>query len=138
MVQHSKNGKVWACPHRNNMLKYEHKSKPLLSKRAFISRLTRHFLGSVCLIFSALGIGVLGYHEFESLPWIDSLLNASMILGGMGPVNPVKTIAGKLFASFYALFSGIVFLVAVAVIFTPLFHRFLHKFHLTEVDKQKK
>jgi hypothetical protein len=119
------------------MLKYEHKSKPLLPVHAFIGRLTLHFLGSICLIFSALGIGVLGYHEFESLPWIDSLLNASMILGGMGPVDPVKTVAGKLFASFYALFSGIVFLVAVAVIFTPLFHRFLHKFHLAEDDKQK-
>lgn len=119
------------------MLKYEHKSKPLLPKRAFIGRLTRHFLGSVCLIFVALGIGVLGYHDFENLPWIDSLLNASMILGGMGPVDPVKTTAGKLFASFYALFSGIVFLVAVGVIFAPLFHRFLHKFHLAEDDKEK-
>ena len=120
------------------MYRYENKNKPLLSASAFIRRITRHFLASVCLIFSALGIGVLGYHELENLPWIDSLLNASMILGGMGPVDPVKTTAGKLFASFYALFSGIVFLVAVAVIFTPLFHRFLHKFHLAEDDKQKK
>jgi hypothetical protein len=120
------------------MLKYEHKSKPLLPVPAFISRLARHFLGSVCLIFSALGIGILGYHEFENLPWVDSLLNASMILGGMGPVDPVKTVAGKLFASFYALFSGIIFLVAASVIFAPLFHRFLHKFHLAENDKQKK
>jgi hypothetical protein len=120
------------------MFKFEHKSKPLLPWQAFIGRLTKHFLGATSLIFSALGIGVLGYHELESLPWIDSLLNASMILGGMGPVDPVKTVAGKLFASFYALFSGIVFLVAVGVIFAPLFHRFLHKFHLAENDKQKK
>ena len=119
------------------MLKYEHKSKPLLPWRTFVSRLTLHFLGSVCLIFGALGIGVIGYHGFEKLPWIDSLLNASMILGGMGPVDPVKTTAGKLFASFYALFSGIVFLVAVGVIFAPLFHRFLHKFHLAENEKRK-
>jgi hypothetical protein len=117
---------------------YEHKSKPLLSTSAFLVRFTRHFLGSVCLIFGALGIGVLGYHSFESLPWIDSLLNASMILGGMGPVDPVKTTAGKLFASFYALFSGIIFLVAVGVIFAPLFHRFLHKFHLAQNDKKLK
>ncbi|MDR3666664.1 MAG: hypothetical protein P4L35_07475 [Ignavibacteriaceae bacterium] len=117
------------------MLKFEHKSKPLISWHDFISRVTLHFLGAVCLIFGALGIGVLGYHELESLPWIDSLLNASMILGGMGPVDPVKTTAGKLFASFYALFSGIIFLVAVGVIFAPLFHRFLHKFHLAENEK---
>jgi hypothetical protein len=120
------------------MLKYEHKSKPLLPVHAFIGRLARHFLGSVCLILSALGIGVLGYHELENLPWIDSLLNASMILGGMGPVDPVKTVGGKLFASFYALFSGIIFLIAAGVIFAPLFHRFLHKFHLAGDDKQKK
>jgi hypothetical protein len=119
------------------MLKYEHKNKPLLSWPAFIGRLTRHFLGAVCLISAALGVGILGYHELENLPWIDSLLNASMILGGMGPVDPVKTTAGKLFASFYALFSGIVFLVAVGVIFAPLFHRFLHKFHLAEGEVQK-
>jgi hypothetical protein len=120
------------------MLKFEHKSKPLLPWHAFIGRLTKHFLSATGLIFSALGIGVLGYHELESLPWIDSLLNASMILGGMGPVDPVKTTAGKLFASFYALFSGIVFLVAVGVIFAPLFHRFLHKFQLAENDKSEK
>ena len=118
------------------MLKFEHKSKPLLPKPAYISRLWEHFTFAVGIIFGALGIGVLGYHCFENLPWIDSLLNASMILGGMGPVDPVKTTAGKLFASFYALFSGIVFLVAVGVIFAPAFHRFLHKFHLTD-DKLK-
>lgn len=120
------------------MLKYEHKSKPLLPVPAFRSRLVKHFLGSVCLIFGALFIGILGYHGFEELPWIDSLLNASMILGGMGPVDPVKTTGGKIFASFYALFSGIVFLVAAGVIFAPLFHRFLHKFHLAEDDDQQK
>lgn len=120
------------------MLKYEHKSKPLLPTRAFLSRVGKHFLVAVCVIFGALGIGVLGYHEFENLPWLDSLLNASMILGGMGPVDPVKSTGGKLFASFYALFSGIVFLVAVGVIFAPLFHRFLHKFHLAEDYKEPK
>jgi len=120
------------------MLKFENKSKPLLPWKAFTGRLTNHFLGATSLILSALGIGVLGYHVLENLPWVDSLLNASMILGGMGPVDPVKTVSGKLFASFYALFSGIVFLVAVGVILAPLFHRFLHKFHLTETEKLKK
>jgi hypothetical protein len=75
-------------------------------------------------------IGILGYHFFEGFSWIDSTVNAAMILGGMGPVNPLTTNGGKLFASLYALFSGIVFLVAVAVLLAPLVHRFLHKFHL--------
>lgn len=75
-------------------------------------------------------LGVLGYHFFEDIGWIDSLLNASMILGGMGPVTELKTDAGKIFASFYALFSGIVFLVTVGIIFAPIVHRFLHKLHI--------
>lgn len=75
-------------------------------------------------------MGVFGYHFFEDIGWIDSLLNASMILGGMGPVTELKTDAGKIFASFYALFSGIVFLVTVGIIFAPIVHRFLHKLHI--------
>jgi hypothetical protein len=75
----------------------------------------------------------------EGLPWIDSLLNASMILGGMGPVNPLASTAGKLFASFYALFSGILFLVIASILMAPVVHRFLHKLHLNvEEDEQKK
>lgn len=77
-------------------------------------------------------IGILGYHIFEGLPWIDSLLNASMILGGMGPVNELKTEAGKIFASLYALFSGIVFIAAASILVAPVFHRFLHKFHIQD------
>lgn len=79
-------------------------------------------------------MGVLGYHLFENLPWIDSLVNAAMILGGMGPVNELHTNGGKLFASFYALYSGIVFLVSVGIILAPLYHRFLHRFHLEEEE----
>jgi hypothetical protein len=75
-------------------------------------------------------IGILGYRFFEGMPWIDAILNAAMILAGMGPVNELHTVAGKLFASFYALFSGIVFLVSVGVLIAPLFHRLLHEFHL--------
>ena len=90
------------------------------------------------IVLISLGVGILGYHIFEGLNFIDSLLNASMILGGMGPVNEVKTDAGKIFASFYALFSGIVFLVIAGVIFAPIFHRFLHKFHLNLEDKGNK
>jgi hypothetical protein len=82
----------------------------------------------------ALGAGILGYHYTENLPWLDSLLNASMILGGMGPVNKLRTPGGKLFASFYALFSGLAFISIMAVLLAPFVHRFLHRFHL-EVDK---
>jgi hypothetical protein len=75
-------------------------------------------------------IGILGYRELEGMAWIDAILNAAMILGGMGPVDPLKTDAGKLFASFYALFSGIVFLVVASLLVAPIFHRLLHHFHL--------
>jgi len=110
---------------------YEHFSKPLLPKKKFYSRIFFHFLSALTLILLSLIIGILGYHFSENLTWIDSLLNASMILGGMGPVNEIHSNAGKIFASFYSLFSGIIFLASVGVFFVPIYHRFLHKFHLT-------
>jgi hypothetical protein len=79
-----------------------------------------------------LGIGVLGYHYINDLPWMDALLNASMILTGMGPIDAMKTDAAKLFASFYSIFSGVVFLSTVAVFLAPIAHRFLHKLHVDE------
>ena len=115
---------------------FEHYADRLLPHRHFLRRLLRHAGASALLIGAALGLGILGYHTLENLSWIDSLLNAAMILGGMGPVDPVKTDGGKLFASFYALFSGIVFLVAAGVVFAPAFHRFLHRFHLELEDEQ--
>ena len=87
---------------------YEHKSKPLLSKTAFAQRMVVHVIIALGVAFAALFIGMLGYHGFESRTWIDSLLNAAMILGGMGPVTPVVTEGGKIFAACYALFSGLV------------------------------
>lgn len=78
----------------------------------------------------SLALGVLGYHLLAGLSWLDALVNASMILTGMGPVDGIKTVAGKLFASFYALFSGVAFLTIVAVLLAPAVHRFLHRFHL--------
>jgi hypothetical protein len=94
----------------------------------------RHSLGALGLITGALLIGVLGYHFTAGLSWVDSLLNAAMILAGMGPVDPLYTPGAKIFASAYALFSGVVFLVIAGVMFAPLFHRFLHYFHL-ELDE---
>jgi hypothetical protein len=109
---------------------YEHHSEPLLPRKIFIIRFALHCLVAGGVITASLGIGILGYHYLEGLPWIDSLLNASMILGGMGPVDPLKSSAGKLFASFYALFSGILFLVIASILMAPIIHRFLHKLHL--------
>jgi hypothetical protein len=115
---------------------FEHHHEPLLPKAAFVARVVRHTLVGLGLILGALSIGVLGYHLFEGLPWVDALVNASMILGGMGPVNPLHTVGGKIFAAVYALFSGLVFLVIAAVLFAPIIHRFLHRFHLEIVDEQ--
>jgi len=109
---------------------YEHRNQPLLPRPAFLVRLAGHVGIAVAVIFGSLGLGILGYHFLEGLPWIDALVNASMLLGGMGPVDPLHTTAGKLFASFYALYAGMVFLVAVGIIFAPVFHRILHHFHL--------
>jgi hypothetical protein len=109
---------------------YEHHSQPLLPRSAFLLRLASHVGIAVGVVSGSLAIGILGYHFLEGLAWIDALVNAAMILGGMGPVNALHTRAGKLFASFYALYSGIVFLLAVGIIFAPVFHRILHHFHL--------
>lgn len=110
--------------------RFEHRKQPLAPRRVFVQRMARYLAVSTAIILVSLLIGIVGYHLTEGMSWIDSLLNASMILGGMGPVDPVRTVAGKLFASFYALFSGMVFLVAVGVLIAPAFHRFLHRFHL--------
>jgi hypothetical protein len=87
------------------------------------------------LLGVSLGIGMIGYHYVDELPWLDSLLNASMILTGMGPVDPMKNDAAKWFASIYAIFSGVAFLSTVAVFLSPLVHRFLHRHHLDESKK---
>jgi hypothetical protein len=87
-----------------------------------------------CLIACSLGVGILGYHVFAGLNWVDSLLNAAMILTGMGPVDVLKSDTAKLFASAYALFSGLVFISATGILLSPMFHRVLHRFHLEQRD----
>jgi hypothetical protein len=117
-----------------NKFIFEHKNEPLLPRNLFVKRMFNHLLlGAVTILFSLL-IGIIGYHYFEDIGWIDSLLNASMILGGMGPVNELHTASGKIFASMYALFSGIIFLVTVGIIIAPAVHRFLHRLHIDEKD----
>lgn len=109
---------------------FEHRTKPLLPGKVFALRVLLSLALALGIIGISLGLGILGYHFCAGLSWLDSLLNAAMILTGMGPVNVLDTVAGKLFASFYALFSGVVFITSVAVLLAPVIHRFLHKFHL--------
>jgi hypothetical protein len=109
---------------------YEHRRHPLLSRGAFLRRLGSHASAALTILVGSLAVGILGYHFLEGLEWIDALVNASMILGGMGPVNELHTVAGKIFASVYALYSGLIVLVVAGVLFAPVFHRFLHRFHL--------
>ncbi len=116
----------------------EHHRRPLLSRREFMRRELRYCAFSLLILCFSIGLGMAGYHYWGKLSWIDSFLNASMILTGMGPVDHLDTDEGKLFAAFYALFSGISFLTFVAVLFAPVYHRFLHKFHLGIEDDDTK
>ena len=102
----------------------------LLPRPVFLRRLAKSALIGAAFIVASLLLGTAGYHVFAGLGWIDALLNAAMILTGMGPVEPLPTTGGKLFATFYALFSGVAFLTIVGVMLAPLVHRFLHRFHL--------
>ena len=86
----------------------------------------------VVIILVSLGIGMTGYHVFEKLPWIDAFVNAAMILSGMGPVSELKTTAGKIFAGSYAIFSGLVIVIATGFVLAPIFHRVLHRFHVEQ------
>jgi hypothetical protein len=113
---------------------YEHRCKPPLSRRLFLWRLLRHFAFAALLLVLSLWAGMLGYEYYEHLPWRDAFLNASMLLGGMGPVNNPVTPAGKLFAGCYALYAGLLFLVTSTIILAPMVHRILHLFHCDERD----
>ncbi|MHB8634623.1 MAG: hypothetical protein ACYDBQ_11800 [Thermoplasmatota archaeon] len=108
---------------------FEKKHEPLLPFRLFVIRLVRSAGLAIVVVASALLMGVLGYHYVASFGWIDSLLNASMILAGMGPVGTLPSAAAKVFASLYALFSGIAFLAVAGILVAPVAHRVLHWFH---------
>lgn len=108
---------------------YESRTQAPLARTHFAWRLVLHVGLALGLLAVSLAIGILGYAYFEKLPPIDGFLNAAMLLGGMGPVNAPVTAGGKLFAGLYALYAGLVFIVSAALIFTPVVHRVLHKFH---------
>jgi hypothetical protein len=111
---------------------YEPKQQKPVSRSVFARRMALHGGWVAALLAASLGVGMLGYRGFEQLNWTDAFLNAAMLLGGMGPVDLPKTEAGKLFAGCFALYAGLVFIVTAALLFTPLLHRLLHRFHWDE------
>jgi len=112
---------------------YENRHRPLVPTHVFIRRVLFHLFLSFGVILISLFIGMTGYHHLEGMDWVTSYENASMILSGMGPVDTIHTTEGKIFAGTYALFSGIVFLIVMAIILAPLVHRFFHKFMVKDL-----
>lgn len=115
---------------------FEHRAEPLVSRSKFYRRLGASVTTGLLLIAGSLSIGMLGYHFLEGQPWIDAFDSAAMLLSGMGPLVPLHTFGGKLFAGLYALYCGLAVIVIASVIFAPVIHRFLHHFHL-EAEQER-
>jgi hypothetical protein len=111
---------------------YESKTQPPIPRASFARRLLAHLGLASCILLASLGVGMFGYMQFEHLSWVNAFLNSAMLLGGMGPVDPPRTEAGKLFAGIYALYAGLVFIVTAALALTPVLHRIVHRFHWSE------
>lgn len=111
---------------------YESRKQKPISHARFLRRVLLHFSAALALLLLSVGLGMAGYAGFEGLSALDAFLNSAMLLGGMGPVNAPVTDSGKLFAGLYALFAGLVFIVSAALVFTPVVHRILHRFHWDE------
>jgi len=109
---------------------FEHRTQPLLPRRAYLRRVTFAAAISGCILVVWVVCGMIGYHLLGGQTWIDSFLNTAMIVGGMGPVNVLVNPAAKIFAGIYAILSGVIFLAVFSIIAAPIFHRFLHRFHL--------
>jgi hypothetical protein len=116
---------------------FERKHQKLASFSVFTRRLARFFVMALLLILIALSIGIAGYHWIAGLGWVDAFLNASMILGGMGPVNQLVSAGAKIFAALYAIFSGLVFIAVMGIVLSPIAHRMLHQFHMDDKDLRK-
>ncbi len=114
----------------------ESKHEPLAPVSVFRRRILKSVLLGTAVLLVSLLIGVLGYHYTAGIPWLDSLHNAAMILSGMGPVVNIETVSGKLFSTFYALFSGVIFITNIGVILAPAIHRFFHRMHVPPSDNQ--
>ena len=117
---------------------YERRGARPISTRRFLRRLAAHVAIALGVIAVSLGLGMLGYWRFEQLAWRDAFLNSAMLLGGMGPVDAPRSPGGKVFAGVYALYCGLVFLVAAGVIFAPLLHRLLHHFHWVDEEQRRR
>lgn len=111
---------------------YEHRKQKLAPVKIFYRRILKQLIIASVILIVCLAIGILGYHYTADIPWLDALHNASMILSGMGPVVEIKTDSGKWFSSFYALFSGVVFITNIGIILAPAIHRMFHRFHLED------
>lgn len=109
---------------------YEYRDEPLLPRREFAYRMWQHFLVAMAVIAVSLLLGMAGYHGFAGFSWIDSFLNAAMLLGGMGPIGNITTSSGKIFAGLYALYAGLVLIISAGVLLTPVLHRVMHRLHL--------
>jgi hypothetical protein len=109
---------------------FEHRRQPILQRQAFARRLATNFAASMTFIGASLCVGMIGYTATEGMEWIDAFANAAMILSGMGPLAPLHTFSGKLFAGCYALYSGLAVVFASGLILAPIFHRILHRFHV--------
>ena len=115
---------------------FEHGSEPLLPRRAFLQRLARHFSWSLAIIAVSLALGIAGYHVTEHLGWVDAYLNATMLLGGMGPVNAPQSVAGKRFAGTFALYAGLVFIAVTGLLAAPVLHRIMHRLHVHDSEAE--
>jgi len=111
-----------------------HPMQKLVPRPIFVRRFGRGVAVGLAFVLGGLALGAAGYHVFENLGWLDATLNASMLLAGEGPIAPLHTTAGKIFATWYAIFSGVVFLSAISTMTAPVAHRFLHKFHIELSD----
>lgn len=111
---------------------FEKRADKLIPARAYLKRQAFFILIAMGFLIFSLSIGMLGYHYLGKLPWLDAFLNAAMIMGGMGPVDIIRTTTGKLFAGIYALYSGLVLLGSIGFMAAPLLHRFFHYFHVEE------
>jgi hypothetical protein len=115
---------------------FESRHQPLLPRRAFAQRLARNFAAASALVGVSLFGGICGYHYLEGMGWLDAFASAAMILSGMGPLEPLRTPGGKVFAGLYALYSGLALIVATGILVAPVVHRMLHSFHVGEDDER--
>jgi hypothetical protein len=117
---------------------FEKRNKKLLPRKEYYRRVAHHAVLGILVLVGSLAIGMIGYHSFEKLSWVDAFVNAAMILSGMGPVATLQTDGGKIFAGCYAIYSGITLIGILGIIFAPVIHRFLHKFHLEDKKLDQK